>query len=101
MLLSIANTTLKELIHFLRKECKLNIKDLEDYQKISINTMLMSAHSWMARTSVDALDTFLNFISRKFINRHKMITKQQAIHLYTLLARRTNDRNFDIAALQP
>ena len=52
MLLSIANTTIKELMSFLKKECNLTLKELTESQKITIKTMIMSAHSWMGLKSV-------------------------------------------------
>ena len=62
--------------------------------------MIMSAHTWMGLKSVEALETLLNFISRKFINRHKLITKEQAINLYSVIARRINDKSLDLSSLE-
>lgn len=101
MLLSIANTTLKELLTFLRKECNITIKELTESQKITIKTMIISAHTWMGLKSVEALETLLKFISRKFINRLKLITKEQAINLYSVIVKRVNDKSLDLTSLEP
>jgi len=62
--------------------------------------MIISAHSWMGLKSVEALETLLKFISRKFINRHKLITKEQAINLYSVMARRVNGTSLDLTSLE-
>jgi hypothetical protein len=55
----------------------------------------------MGLKSVEALETLFKFIARKFINRHKMITKSQAIELYSVIANRVNDRTLDLILMKP
>ena len=62
--------------------------------------MLMIAHSWMGRVSLGAFETFMNFISKKFIKRNKIIKKEEALELYKVLVLRTNP-NMDFSGLEP
>ena len=63
--------------------------------------MLISAHQWMGVKSMEALETFLNFIAKRFLNRHKMINKEQAINLYSTIAQRINANFLDLVSLEP
>ena len=99
MLLSIANTTLNELMYFLKKECQKKVKDLSEPQKITIKTAILSAHDWMGTKSVQAIETLFKFISRKYTNRHKLITKNEGIELYSIIAKRVNDKSLDLLSI--
>lgn len=74
MLLSIVYAAFNELIKFLRKECNIAINTLAEHQKVAIKTQLLKIHEWMKDQNNEAFETFLKFISRKFLERHKMIT---------------------------
>lgn len=101
MLLSIANSTFKELLSFLRKECRIDLASPTESQKITIKTMLINAHTWMGLASVQALATLLKFIARQFLSRHKHITKTEAVELYSVIAQRMNNKSLDLLSLDP
>ena len=102
MLLSIVYAAFNELIKFLRKECNIAINTLAEHQKVAIKTQLLKIHEWMKDQNNEAFETFLKFISRKFLERHKMITVTEATNLFKVIDLRVNGsgRSFDLTALE-